>query len=628
MRLAGILILSSAAALCTAQTPQTASPVKSNQPLQQAVVTTLNARARLVIEDVVVSGTDHQPIRSLRQSDFVILENGRPQNIVNFEQHTALNPSATYTPPALPRLPPGVFTNLTPTPTNSASNILLLDALNTPLSDQDYLHHQILTYLKSAPSGTSIAIFGLNNRLVMLQGFTSDPAVLRAAAEQQNGHSSPLLPDAIGGGAASETSSDTAAALGIPLPAQVQESFALFSQQVSSSQVQLRARITLDAVNQLARYLAGIPGRKNLVWFSGSFPIDLVVGENSSGFSPFSETPAGEQEYTDTINLLARAQVAVYPVDVRGVLAPENFTAASSVSVAKPNPSSQDADAQHAFEHEIMRRMAKDTGGEAFINTNNLTGALQTAVTRGSNYYTLSYSPSDTDWNGKYRKIKVQLTQKGFDLAYRRGYYAADPDSRLGALSGSAASANSKAASPQTAALKSSLIHGIPVPTQILFKIRVLPAGSTETAVAPNNVFTPIAQAQSEKGFTRYVIDFDTEARDFTLTPRPDGKFDCKAEFAGLVYDPAGRPVNAVSSTLVAALTTQQRAIILRSGLPLRLQLSVPNQGTYTMRIGVEDLISGRTGAIELPVSAVSKLPHVNVPSGATPAAAPPGPKQ
>ena len=93
----------------------------------------------------------------------------------------------------MPSLPPGIFTNYSPAPASGAVNILLLDALNTPLADQAYVRQQLLDYLRSTPPGTRVAFFGLANHLILLQGFTSNPEVLRTLMERGWNKASPHL---------------------------------------------------------------------------------------------------------------------------------------------------------------------------------------------------------------------------------------------------------------------------------------------------------------------------------------------------------------------------------------------------------------------------------------------------
>ena len=52
-----------------------------------------------------------------------------------------------------------------------------------------------------------------------------------------------------------------------------------------------------------------------------------------------------------------------------------------------------------------MDEIARQTGGHAFYNNNDVSGAINESLNEGNNYYTLAYSPADKNWNGKYRKI-------------------------------------------------------------------------------------------------------------------------------------------------------------------------------------------------------------------------------
>jgi VWFA-related protein len=611
--LAPVLALFIGAAPTLAQTNPATPPAPAQAPLP-----TLRAQAKLVVVDVVVTDKSHAPVKGLKREDFTLIEDKAPQKIASFEEHTALAPGESVKFPPLPKMPPGIFANLTPVPTNSAVNVLLLDALNTPLADQDYLHKQLLHYVETARPGTSIAVFGLNQRLVMLQGFTSDPAVLRLAAEKQIGHSSPLLTDPIGnsggGGNAADSAASLASAFGGVGSAQVAASLQSLGSQITSGQQEQRAKLTLDAMNILAHYLSSLPGRKNLVWFAGSFPLDLGTGISAGQFSnPFADMPTGEQEYRETVNLLARSQVAVYPIDARGLMTNPQFQAAGGSAMTSPIPNDSFAQ-QNANEHDTMRRIATDTGGHAFYNVNDLSQALDNAITEGSNYYTLTYTPTNSNWKGDFRKIQVALAEKGVELAYRHGYYAADPDSKLSALTNaSSASGDASPAQVVLSPLPRAMIHGTPGPSEILFKVRVLPAKLTDDKPAPNNIYTPAGLAQAKSSFRRYLVDFNAEGHNFTFTPTPDGKFHVKAEFAILVYQQSdGVLVDTVSSTLVADITAAQRATILQAGFPFHFEVSVPSRGEHTLRIGIHDFSSDHVGSLELPISAVAGLPPVD----------------
>src|SRR6185437_11081426 len=188
------LLLSALTTACIAQGSQ---PPQTSQPAQEPAET-LHASTQLVIVDVVVEDKSGHPIHGLTRQNFVLTEQRKPQTIRDFEEHSATS-NQKPAPPA-PHLPPGVFTDYTPVAPDSTLNVLLVDALNTPQTDQIYLRQQLLDYIKREKPGTNVAIFGLANRLVMLQGFTTDPAVLRTAAQHLDAKGSALLNDPNGTG--------------------------------------------------------------------------------------------------------------------------------------------------------------------------------------------------------------------------------------------------------------------------------------------------------------------------------------------------------------------------------------------------------------------------------------------
>jgi hypothetical protein len=162
------------ATLTSAQAPQPSQPPATQLPSQSGVAT-LRAGTQLVVVDVVVTDKNQKPIHGLKASDFTLTEENTPQTIKHFEEHTALTPADATKFPALPKFPPGIFTNYTPAPVNGAVNLLLLDALNTPVRDQAYVRQQLLAYLNATPPGTRIAIFGLATQLTILQWLHQRP---------------------------------------------------------------------------------------------------------------------------------------------------------------------------------------------------------------------------------------------------------------------------------------------------------------------------------------------------------------------------------------------------------------------------------------------------------------------
>ncbi|MBB5337904.1 VWA domain-containing protein [Tunturiibacter gelidoferens] len=595
----------------TASLAQTTS--QAPQPTQS--VATLRAHTQLVVVDVVVTDKSQNPVRNLKASDFTLLESGQPQQIKSFEEHG--DPSGTAATKPMPVNSPGIFSNYSPAPSD-AVNVLLVDTLNTPVTDQIYLHDQFRKYIKTAKPGVPTAIFGLTTKLLFLQSFTSDPELLKAAIDNKNIAHSPLIERVTGGNTtqSADQMSETVATSGVTAQPgstafmqQVIADLKQFDAQQNSFQSQLRAKYTLDAINQLARFLSGIPGRKNLIWFSGSFPLDVLP--DGSINDPFTVVASSEAEYRETTNLLTRAQVAVYPIDARGAMTSPNMDISQSTSIYLDDAKRFNADEVKyhltaGAENLTMLRMADDSGGHAFINTNDLVDAINKATAAGSHYYTLTYSPTDSKWNGNFRKIQVKVQQSGLNLAYRRGYFADDPDISLQPhhRSGKA----SATAAPPVDPMHVAMMHGAPDSTQITLKVRVLPTSKArETDVAKGNTLNPSSDMKGP--YRRYAIDIAADPYSIHTEQASDGNYHAELQFLTYVYDRNGSLLNMESDPVRANFSPDLYKQILHSGLPYRQEISVPLKGDFYLRIGIHDLVTNRIGSLEVPIGAVKDLP-------------------
>src|SRR5216683_1220166 len=618
------------ATLTSAQAPQSSQSATTQQQSQSGVAT-LRAGTQLVVVDVVVTDKNQKPVHGLKASDFTLSEENVPQIVKHFEEHAALTPADATKFPALPKFPPGVFTNYTPEPVNGAVNLLLLDALNTPLKDQSYVRQQLLAYLNATPPGTRIAIFGLTTQLTILQGFTSDPDILKAVASKKLGKNSPLLQDSVGGNGIQNSMADDLEDAGVDPT--IVANLRQFDAQQQSFQLQLRAKYTLDAMSQLACYLSSIPGRKNLIWFSGSFPINILPDITGTLPDPFAVVADSEKEFRDTVNLLARSQVAVYPIDARGLTNAPIFDASTSRNYtgsrgpARMNQDLNKFATDTAAEHATMSQMAEATGGHAFYNTNGLTQAVATAINDGSNFYTLTYTPANPARDGKFRKIKVQLARSGINLAYRHGYYADDPD-KAPVIKGSqnsnfADAAVTTGAPSPLQAIRVAMMRGSPTPSEIIMKVAVYPVGpstQTEDNPAPGNIL-----AEKVHGpFRRYSVSYAIEPSDITFVRAPDGKIHAAFELVIFVYNPAGVLVNRLSTELHIASPLDELKKSVAKGIQYRQEISAPAKGEYFLRIVVHDLTHDHLGAVEIATSEVKNLPPPSAPPPpTTPSASP-----
>ena len=140
------------------------------------------ASSRLVVVDVVVSNGNGDPVHDLKQQDFTVLEDGKPQTIVGFDEQRP-DAKAKAAPPNLD-LPANVYTNYTTRTEPGALTVLLFDQLNTDRPNLAYAKNEMLRFLKKLPPGKKVALYTLGSQLRMVQGFTEDSDQLIAAAQQ------------------------------------------------------------------------------------------------------------------------------------------------------------------------------------------------------------------------------------------------------------------------------------------------------------------------------------------------------------------------------------------------------------------------------------------------------------
>jgi VWFA-related protein len=595
------------------------------------------ANVRTVVLDVVVTGRDGKPVQGLRKEDFQIAEDGHSQAITFFEEHSGAHP-VTASESSLPPLPPNIFTNIPRVPPSDAVTVLLLDSMNTQLQDQSFVHAQMIKYLKNIPPGTRMAIFTLGNSLGYVQGFTDDASELSAALRNPKlgggPVSSPLL-SSLGGAAANQQLTSqmqqSAAQTASPEAAAAAAAMQQFMAEQSASQNDLRVKTTLEAFQELAGYLAGIPGRKNVIWFSSAFP--LVLFPDPELRDAFAVSREYDPLVRKTDAMLAGAQVAVFPVaaegnstdslyDAEGRFQAKSTAPAQSSQTSAPTaqPESQQRIAQNMeigslqqdsvqrnANHTAMQIIARDTGGVATVNTNGLSEAVAHVIDQGSFFYTMTYTPTNTATDGKYRKIQVKLSRddSGDKLAYRRGYYAADTKQ-----------AKAEADKPVGDPLHPFMGPGMPNTTQIPLALRVqriaTPSAAAAADAGPSLQKRNRPPTASQGGdnpnlkgpLTRYRVDFVIAASGLELDPNPDGSRHGKIEATIVIYDHEGVALNWMVRSLDLDMDAARYAQVKANGVNFNLDIDVPNGGVI-LRSGVFDLNANFAGTVEVPLSRV-----------------------
>jgi VWFA-related protein len=610
---AGLLIH---AALANAQATQAAAaqtmPAAAAGAETAAPATVLHANTNLVLVDVVV--TDHgKAVHGLDRGRFHVLENGKEQQISAFDEHKppAASADTAYLKAKIAQLPANTYTNIPVYPDAGVVNVLLLDGLNTPMANQAEARRQMVQYLGTITPGTSLAIFTLSSQLRLVEGFTTDAARLATVLKSKAANSSQsALLDTPGHSAQQDVENQLSAMAGSSQPPSPETVAALkqFEADLTATQTDLRVRLTLDALQQLARYLSAIPGRKNLIWFSGSFPISLNPDPDQA--LPFLAVRNYEDDVRKTSQLLTAARVAVYPVDARGMMTQSTADAAYSpnqtalsvnsggkVSAMNDSNVIHDYDTfmtQNMAEQGSMQQIAQETGGTASINTNDLKGAVASAVENGASYYSIAFAPGGKKLDGRFRRLQVRLDNGGYNLAYRRGYFADASNKPSGHNPGTSST------------IESAAVHGAPPATQVLFLARVLPATDPAFQGIPISNTPSGEMAASLKGPTRcYLVDLTVDPHGLLFNDEAGGARQAQVEFVLEAYDGDGKRENYVDRSYAINIKPEDFAQKMETGIRARLALDLP-EGRSFMRVAVEDLVAGHAGSLEVPVNVVA----------------------
>lgn len=356
---------------------------------------------RLVEVSVVAEDKKSKPVSDLVREDFTLFDEGREQPVAFFSVESAQAGSVAPEP-----LPPNTFTNRLELIAGAPQSVtaILFDGLNTRITDQAYARQQIVKFLEQLQPQDKVALYALGRGVNVLQDFTSDAGALLSALMNYRGELA-TKPEVSPGG-------------------DIDTGVAQFNSWLDELKLNLidyyakdRALRTIRSLVAIANHVERLPGRKNLIWVSGSFPV--WVGRESA---PLPEKPEpGVQSFWPEIERAARAlnsaNLAIYPVDARGLIAP----AAYSPDRARI---SREAETLSRSGFGTMQVLAERTGGRPFFNNNDLRRALRRAADDSRLTYVLGYHPSHDQWNGQFREIKVRVRRPGVRLRHRRGYFA------------------------------------------------------------------------------------------------------------------------------------------------------------------------------------------------------------
>lgn len=404
--------------------------------------TTLRSSSSLVLVPVSALDKSGNFVPGLGASDFQVLVDGKPVEIKNFDAISGGPPPSTVNPGPSTALPPNTFRNISEFSASQPNLVILfIDYLNTRLVDRMGLRAGMLKYLatKLEPD-QEIAVYGLTQRLVLLQPFTRDSSSLIAVARgllKQKGQprdpieGKPLMKPGMNPILISGQGTD----IGM-------EFFEALNARKEFNLDQLhRAQETLEAFRELAGSFGGIPGKKTVIWLTGdASPLNpsmlyrILVSDRSA-----ETVPTPWLEMAKTYEALNAAGMSIFPLDIRGISNPGLLNAGEelthdqfeqTVRASQPDDLSTYANATDLRQGEAanaglaMTAVAAETGGTVLAGSNDIDQLLGRARKLWASYYVLAFVPDKPAENSApaYHKIKVDVDRKGVKILARRGY--------------------------------------------------------------------------------------------------------------------------------------------------------------------------------------------------------------
>lgn len=556
---------------------------------------TIKVNSQIVTVDIVAVDSKGMPVTDLKPEEITVQEDGKKRPISNF----ALEQRGQGNSPLLTRLqeqakskPPSVVTNFAGNIQSAPQNgctILLVDALNTAMPDQAFSRDHLTQFLNTLDPNQPVAIYVLGDTLRLMQDFTTDKQQLLAAVSTYAKNPVMLQPRSSYGAdyplsttmrPPSSLSPNGGLSTGAQLETSSQDVARFMEAELVGAETEARVLKTADSLAALARHIAMYSGRKNLIWLSGGFPFETAGGILATdGRQTYSSgDPRNYYTAVDSLaKIMANANIAVYPVDARGLMSGAfdagfkgwehgHFNAMDGRATAYNSQLSQN-EAAILNPQMTMITMADMTGGRAFINNNDIRNELTSAMKDGSAYYEAAFRPGSASADGSYHTINVKTSRKGVKLRFRKGYYALDGRDRDAYLQGA---------------------------EQFMVEHALLDQRTLSTGLP--------MMAQVDASNPR-IIDFWIHGGSITiLDDTKKNQPMVRMEIAVATFDNANKMLTKNSVIVATNLRAEDINTVLNDGLSQNLKFERKPEAAR-LRVAVRDIPSGKIGTIDIPLT-------------------------
>ncbi|MGA8036447.1 MAG: VWA domain-containing protein [Candidatus Acidiferrales bacterium] len=568
---AGVILFCAAGDCIGASPRQAAAPPAPQTPIRVAT--------KLISVSAIVRDKHGAPITDLTKDDFTILEGKKPRSIEIF---TVVQTSVA--PPAPQSLPPDTYSNELGAREDSPSNltIILLDSLNTPSFDRSFPRSQIKKLLLTLQPQDRVALYALGSRLRVLHEFSSDAQSLLDALNK-NEDVELLDVDTPPSHATNEHNMQL-------VPLADENTATEIAQQEGN-----RAQLTGNAIRAIAEHVSYLPGRKSLIWISDDFPLSFLLDN-------LERSPDGKKLPYTTENELAsraldQAQIAIYPIDARGL------EATGISEIANESVPKQVADMERKAN---MLALAQRTGGREFTDTNGIMGSIRQTIDSSRVTYELGFYPTDVQWDGSFHKLQVKVKRKDAQVQARDGYYAVgDPTltpQMVNAMLAQAARGRIEATGIRFTAHVDSLAAGaggkLTADREPIVSAQTTstgPAGGPANATSANSAALSAAAAPRIMTLS---LTLDPAQFGFHLL---NGEIVDDVDVAFISIDAKNRIIQRAAMPLPFKLDQLSFDALVKSGFPVTRAVEIPPEAVE-LRVVVYDEANSRVGSLRIPI--------------------------
>ncbi|HVG31989.1 MAG TPA: VWA domain-containing protein [Pyrinomonadaceae bacterium] len=610
-----IILIVSLLAPVLAQTTTAPLPAPSitaqQQPTQTQSTTAeddevVRITSNLVQVDAVITDQKGNHVTDLRQEDFEIYEDGRPQKITNFsyvsmETRAKATSTTTAAAPRDKNAPPVPPTRLRPEQVRRTI-ALVVDDLGLSFESAHYVRRTLKKFVdeQMQPSDL-VAIIRTGGGMGALQQFTSDKRQLYSAIERVRWNPQ--------GRASISAFPPLGRELDDPNQDSESEQTGRTARDLSNDTDQFRSELftvgTLGALNYIIQGLKDLPGRKSVLLVTDGFTIFNTPDSLTSGGGSSAGTVSSDrvlEAMRRLIDLANRASVVIYTMDPRG-LPTLGFTAEDNLSGMRPDQiqgalSKRSSD--YIASQDGPNLLARETGGFSIRNTNDLSAGMRQVLDDQKGYYLIGYRPEESTFDPKtgsrrFHDIKIKVKRPDLRVRSRNGFYGvvnevarAVPRTRVAQLN---------------AALTS-------------------PFNSNGIRLRLTSLFGNDPQTGS---FIRSLLHI--EGRDITFTKDTDGWMKAVLDVLVITFGDNGTVVDQLTNTYTVRVRGKTYERALQTGFTYTLNLPIKKGGAYQLRAALRDSSSERVGSasqfIEVPEMNLNRLALSGIViSGSDPSAA------